>query len=95
MTAGRYRKRPVEVDAVRFSARITDRQEFPDWLTEARCDGKVVYHAQINGPGYLIIHTLEGKMRAEQDDWIIRGVKGEIYPCKPDIFEMTYERVGA
>ena len=41
----------------------------------------------------LIIHTLEGKMIAQVNDWIIRGVQGEYYPCKPDIFEKTYEPV--
>lgn len=41
----------------------------------------------------LVIHTLEGDMTASLGDWIIQGVKGEIYPCKPDIFEMTYEKV--
>jgi hypothetical protein len=41
----------------------------------------------------IIIHTLEGDMKAEIGDWIITGVKGEIYPCKPDIFEATYEKV--
>ena len=38
------------------------------------------------------IETLEGVMKANKGDWIIRGVKGELYPCKPDIFEMTYEK---
>ena len=41
----------------------------------------------------MCIDTLEGRMKADKGDWIIRGVKGEIYPCKPDIFNMTYERV--
>jgi hypothetical protein len=41
----------------------------------------------------LVIRTLEGEMRASRGDWIIKGVKGEFYPCKPDIFEATYERV--
>jgi hypothetical protein len=41
----------------------------------------------------LYITTLEGVMRADKGDWIIKGVKGELYPCKPDIFEMTYEQV--
>ena len=45
----------------------------------------------IKGKPCLIIPTLEGEMRAEIGDWIIRGVKGELYPCKPDIFELTYE----
>jgi hypothetical protein len=43
--------------------------------------------------GEMIIHTLEGDMRASLNDWIIKGVKGEFYPCKPDIFEATYEAV--
>lgn len=44
-----------------------------------------------DGSPDLIIRTLEGEMRATVNDWIIRGVKGEFYPCKPDIFEATYE----
>ena len=39
------------------------------------------------------IETLEGIMKADEGDWIIKGVKGELYPCKPDVFEMTYEKV--
>jgi hypothetical protein len=42
---------------------------------------------------FLEIHTLEGDMRADVGDWIVRGVKGEFYPCKPDIFEATYDLV--
>ena len=41
----------------------------------------------------LEIETLEGTMKADEGDWIIRGVKGELYPCKPDVFDMTYEEV--
>ena len=41
----------------------------------------------------LEIETLEGTMKANKGDWIIRGVKGELYPCKPDVFDMTYEKV--
>lgn len=44
--------------------------------------------------GYVVIHTLEGNMRGNPLDFVIRGVNGEIYPCKPDIFEATYESVG-
>lgn len=67
--AGRYRKRPVVVEAKQF-----------------RPDGK-------GGPLVLIIDTLEGQMTANPGDWIITGVNGEEYPCKPDIFEKTYEKV--
>ena len=48
-----------------------------------------------NSPEGLYIPTLEGTMRADKGDWIIRGVKGELYPCKPDIFEATYEPLPA
>lgn len=41
----------------------------------------------------VLIETLEGTMKADKGDWIIRGVKGELYPCKPDVFKMTYEEV--
>lgn len=57
--------------------------------------GDVVFHPSREGPGHLTIATLEGVMRAEVGDWIIRGVKGELYPCKPDIFAATYEPVTA
>jgi len=51
----------------------------------------VVEAYQLTHP--MTIHTLEGNMKADPGDWIITGVKGEQYPCKPDIFEQTYERV--
>jgi hypothetical protein len=48
-------------------------------------------HFVEDGEVFIIIDTLEGRMTANPNDWIIRGVKGEIYPCKPDIFAATYE----
>lgn len=54
--------------------------------------GNMLSHA-LKPNGVLGIKTLEGIMTANQNDWIIRGVKGELYPCKPDIFEATYEKV--
>ena len=55
----------------------------------------IVVHAEQNATGRpLPIETLEGVMVAEPGDWIITGVQGERYPCKPDIFELTYEPVG-
>lgn len=61
---------------------------FLDWLMEAIYSGD----ATISTKGMVII-TLEGDHLAQSGDWIIQGVKGELYPCKPDIFEMTYEIV--
>lgn len=76
----RYRKRPVVIEAVHYDG------TFP--LAFLRDDERV--RAGF-APNTLQIVTLEGTMTAQVGDWIIRGVKGELYPCKPDIFEATYE----
>lgn len=79
----RFRKKPVVIEAFRYW--IDDR---PDWF----CD-KVTTHEIVTYETHCEINTLEGVMRGEVGDYIIQGVKGEIYPCKPDIFEATYEAV--
>lgn len=61
-----------------------EEETFYDGLT----DKVIVKH---DAPGFIVIQTLEGGMRADAHDWIIRGVQGEFYPCKPDIFDATYE----
>ena len=78
----KWRKRPVIVEAFRY---WTDPR--PEWF----CD-KVTTREIITFETHCEIRTLEGVMRGEVGDYIIQGVKGEIYPCKPDIFEATYER---
>lgn len=96
----RYRKLPVEIDAVQWDGTNIDevmRFAFADqrWREGRPDDGYV------GGPGIgytpplgtLDIPTLEGTMTANPGDWIIRGIKGELYPCKPDIFAATYEPV--
>jgi len=77
-----FRKKPVVIQALRIESRSFDHlQAAVCWIGDkAYHDGEAVY-----------IYTLEGKMQADVGDWIIRGVKGEHYPCKPDIFAMTYE----
>lgn len=82
----RYRKKPIEVDAVVVAL---DGMQRPDWLIEAIASGAVYW--QGGDDPYYTIETLEGVMRAKLGDYIIRGVNGELYPCKPDIFEATYE----
>lgn len=79
----KYRKKPVVIEAVQWTGGNID-----EMVTFAG-------HAMTHEPDFevLIIPTLEGKMRASPMDWIIRGVKNELYPCKPDIFEATYEAV--
>lgn len=80
----RFRKKPVEIEAFQWAPGLT-LADLPDWAIK-----HMVY--SLSGGG-LLIKTLEGDMRADRGDWIIRGVKGEVYPCKPDIFHATYEAV--
>lgn len=92
MTNMRYRKKPVVIEAFLFGDGA-----LPDWFLDARTRNEVVTFSEGTGNPFkdpvthCEIHTLEGVMRADRGDWIIRGVKGELYPCKPDIFEATYE----
>lgn len=90
-TTGWYRKLPVLIEAYQFHNRVCHPDNRPTWLLDAVDAGTVVFKEQREAPDYLLIQTLEGVMRADVDDWIIRGVAGEIYPCKPSIFEATYE----
>lgn len=85
----KYRKKPVIIEAIQFednSDRIIEIHEFMGSDTI-----RVNYEDKDNP--YLKIETLEGIMKASVGDYIIKGVNGEFYPCKPDIFEKTYERV--
>lgn len=86
-----YRKKPVVIEAMQLPAPdgIDDGLpgDFIEFLNSGNAEGW-----NENRDGTVAIHTLEGTMTADIGDWIIRGVKGELYPCKPDIFEATYER---
>lgn len=79
----RYRKRPVEIEAVQFTG--YNYQEIKEFA------GDSYRLNRINASIY--IHTLEGDMLVTPTDYVIKGVKGEFYPCKADIFLETYERV--
>jgi hypothetical protein len=87
-----FRKKPVVIQAVHFTQDLAlhclNTRTGPFGLTVSgdwHPERGVVWRAWVS------IETLEGIMRAEVGDWIIRGVKGELYPCKPDIFEATYD----
>lgn len=90
----KYRKKPVVIEAIKWTGlNLTECKEFTG-------DGaEYIYHDaayEVNAapPSVeIIIHTLEGDMRASVGDYIIKGVDGEYYPCKPDIFEKTYEAI--
>lgn len=73
-----YRKKPIEVQAVQWNGENVG--EVLGFCKGARIEGDSIF-----------IDTLEGAMEAKKEDYIIKGVKGEFYPCKPDIFEATYE----
>ncbi len=90
----KFRKKPVVIDAVRIQKQMVEIA--PPWLHNAVVDGRVEVRgmsAFTRDVPSVTIHTLEGAMRGEQGDWIIRGVKGELYPCRDDIFQQTYEQV--
>lgn len=84
----KYRKKPVVIEAWK----VGSRSPYPDWLRNALYKGIVQAVLGRKSITYLI-PTLEGEMTAECGDWIIQGVKGELYPCKDDIFRATYEAV--
>lgn len=91
-----YRKKPVVIEAFQYDGDLkgSDGQYYvPDWAVKAYEDG-TMYYGELDGkPGELFIKTLEGVHHASVGDYIIQGVNGELYPCKPDIFEKTYEMV--
>ena len=77
----KYRKKPVVVEAVRFTG--DNWKEISDWG----------YDKIVCGTKHFYIQTLEGEMTGKVGDYIIKGINGEFYPCKPDIFLKTYEEV--
>lgn len=92
----KFRKKPVVIEAVQFTEAVRDAILFdgaacPEGVkrggTHLYPGRREVHHAD------FYIQTLEGKMTVSVDDWIITGVQGEHYPCKPDIFAATYEEV--
>lgn len=87
----RYRKKPVVIDAWQF---MPDKIDIPEWVHLSWFCEEVIrgpFNSTRRGSPIVQIPTLEGTMTARIGDWIIRGVNGEVYPCKPDIFEKTYE----
>ena len=88
----KFRKKPVVIEAVRCRELIhharNDFNALPKWFVDCYEQGGMVIC-----PDHIIIPTLEGNHRADLNDMVICGVKGELYPCKPDIFDATYEAV--
>lgn len=89
-----FRKKPVEIEAMQWSGTAFGANTIIDWISAG--GGTATYtYAKHPGeaPHRITIETLEGTMYARPGDWILRGIQGEFYPCKPDIFEATYDRV--
>ena len=80
----KFRKKPVEVEAIQYDGSAKMFKEIQKW-------SDYFIELDLDFVPKLSIKTLEGKMTADVGDWIIKGVKGEFYPCKPDIFLLTYE----
>lgn len=95
----KYRKRPVVIDAVQMTDEQTmalSIEGWPDWLKQAAAlrpnrPGALYWREGEDGKACLWVATLEGPLRVSPNDWIIRGVHGELYPCKPEVFAATYE----
>lgn len=86
MEVKKARKKPVEIEFMQFSD-INSVEDISSWA-EGKIKHKVSHKFNI---GYIYIETLEGTMTASLGDYIVKGVDGEFYPVKPDIFEQTYE----
>lgn len=83
----KYRKKPVIIEAFQLGV-----DNIPDWfMQKVKSNDIVLICNQVGSVQCCHIKTLEGIMIADLNDFIIKGVKGELYPCKPDIFEATYE----
>lgn len=83
----KYRKKPVIVEAIEWTGNRDVVDRFMGLVQEPK-ESNHAYYLQS-----VIIRTLEGTMAVDIGDWIIKGIKGEFYPCKPDIFELTYEPI--
>lgn len=88
----KFRKKPIVVEAVRWTGTHLENNDIPEWFLDAveirpcEAEGAIVRMGD-----KLRISTKEGMIWASPGDWVIKGVQGELYPCKPDIFAATYE----
>lgn len=91
----KFRKKPVVIEAFQYDGDLKGFNGYyvPQWAIDAFKSGVMYYESTETLPSELYIKTLEGAHHASVGDYIIQGVQGELYPCKPDIFEKTYEVV--
>ncbi len=91
MRVAKFRKRPIVVEAVKFIYLPDRMKELADFLPDGLAPEPL--DSTAGGEYGIRIPTLEGEMIANEGDWIIKGVKGEFYPCKPEHFALTYEPI--
>lgn len=84
----KFRKRPVVIEATQFTGTKQSIVEIKNWSEGAIDSYTIQPDERVTD---VLIRTLEGNMHVSRGDWVIKGVNGEFYPCKPDIFEKTYE----
>ena len=89
MTAKKYTKKPVQIEALLYTGGTESALEVMKWMSDGHQD------VEVRDEDKIIIETLEGDITASPGDYIIKGVHGEFYPCKPDIFSLTYDEVVA
>lgn len=94
-TPQKFRKKPVEIEAMQWDGTASGATPIINWILSGR--GTARFHSDVwtiqhCGPA-IAIDTLEGSIWSSPGDWIIRGIAGEFYPCKPDIFAATYEEL--
>jgi hypothetical protein len=94
----RFRKRPVEVEAMQWDGSRASAEAICRWVNDRPeyADEPIMSYLSVFDDGHVSdvqIFTLEGPHNVSPKDWVIRGIGGEFYPCKPDIFEATYEPV--
>jgi hypothetical protein len=89
ITVSKYRKKPVEIEAIQFND-LDDYLKICKWIDGSESTLSAAETVEFRTP-IMLVNTLEGTMAANPGDYIIKGVNNEFYPCKPDIFEKTYE----
>ena len=89
----KFRKKPIVIEAIQWKIDNFEDEFLPLVTFAFKVSGKAEHYTFHTDSKILVIHTLEGDMIASLNDWIVVGVNGEMYPCKPDVFEATYEPV--
>ncbi len=89
----RFKTKPIEIEAFEYTGDVSAALAWSAEVSPGISAGTYLYGVGRDEDPQLKIHTLEGDMHVSRGDWVIKGLKGEFYPCKPDVFAQKYERV--